>query len=502
MSKSKHSFLLALVGIAVLFLLVVAKWAMAELWYDEILSLELFVLGANSLGEIFSNYVIANNHFLSNGVEYVWMNLLGRDMLGSELLVRLPSLFWGIATILAAGLCWRRHCGKRAALGAAMMLAVSPVFCSFAWQMRGYSLAMLLACLAVTAGADSLVKRSWRNQTVLGLASLLLPLVMPTAVMLPLVVALALAATEMRTGNWRCAVAAVMAPVVGGLLGLSYYASVWNSVLKASQEAGGWTSFWCVLAGVFLPFALHCLCYLPLLPCLWGKKLWARKDVSSSLSRLDLYAQGLLLASAVAVLAILLLRLPSGHFPFPRTFLVLLPAVTFAAAKARGRAVWLDSRLTFGREILLLAAIGCGLIFTTETVNSRALRHGYTQQNLLTQYYKGKDDNRQLAAFLEEQCKENRLYLWLTPDIDGVTAEFYSRLYYHPMSDVIVMPSIVPVGRFQGTLADIISDNVFISARNLEEAETLLAKIQPEGVRLRLEPLHQTEFRTLFVVKR
>jgi len=319
---------------------------------------------------------------------------------------------------------------------------------------------------------------------------------------LPVRIALALAATEMRTGNWRCAVAAVMAPVVGGLLGLSYYASVWNSVLKASQEAGGWTSFWCVLAGVFLPFALHCLCYLPLLPCLWGKKLWARKDVSSSLSRLDLYAQGLLLASAVAVLAILLLRLPSGHFPFPRTFLVLLPAVTFAAAKARGRAVWLDSRLTFGREILLLAAIGCGLIFTTETVNSRALRHGYTQQNLLTQYYKGKDDNRQLAAFLEEQCKENRLYLWLTPDIDGVTAEFYSRLYYHPMSDVIVMPSIVPVGRFQGTLADIISDNVFISARNLEEAETLLAKIQPEGVRLRLEPLRQTEFRTLFAVKR
>jgi hypothetical protein len=500
MGQTERRHYLFLAGIVALFLLVIAKWAMAELWYDEILSLELFVLGANSLGEVFSNYVIANNHFLSNGVEYVWMSLLGRDILGSELLVRLPSLVWSVATILVAGLCWRRHCGKRAALGAAMMLAVSPVFCSFAWQMRGYSLAMLLACLAVTAGADSLVKRNWRNQTVLGFSSLLLPMVMPTAVMLPLVITLALAFTESRTGSWRRAVGAVIAPVVGGLLGLSYYASVWNSVLKASQEAGGWTSFWCVLAGVVLPLALHCLCYLPLLPGLWGKKLWAREDGSSSLSRLDLYAQGLLLASAVAVLAILLLRLPAGHFPFPRTFLVLLPAVTFAAAKARGRAVWLDSRLTFGREILLLAAIGCGLIFITENVNAMALRNAHTQQNLLTQYYKGKDDNRQLAAFLEEQCQENRRYLWLTPDIDGVTAEFYSRLYYHPVSDVIVMPSIVPVSRFQGTLAGIIMDNVFISARNLEEAETMLAKITPEGARLRLEPLHQTEFRTLFSV--
>jgi len=489
-------------GIVVLFLLVVAKWSLAELWYDEIMSLELFVLGAKSLGDVFRNYVAANNHFLSNAIEYVWLNLVVRDNISSELAVRLPSLACSVGTILTAGLCWRRHCGKRAALGAAMMLSVSPVFCSFAWQMRGYSLAMLLACLAVTAGADSLTGRTRRNQTVLALASLLLPLVMPTAVMLPLAIALAMTYSHLRTAwhDWRGAIRLSLLPFIGSMLGLSYYATLGDSLQKASQEAGGWTGFWRTLAAIILPMALHIIGYLILLPALWGKKPFAQEKASLSITKIDLYAQGLVLASLAAVLGALLLRLPFTYFPFPRTFLVLLPAVTFAAAQARGKAQWLDLRMTQTRELLLLAILGCVLIRATETVNSWSLRRARTRQNLLTQYYRGKDDNRQLAAYVAEHFQaEGRQCVWLTPDIDVVTGEYYCRLYDR-QPDGSFLPVVLPVDRIHGPLPLSGSEYVLVSARTKVEAEAILAKIVPDDAHPRLEPLHKTEFRMLFSV--
>ncbi|MBP5300115.1 MAG: hypothetical protein J6Y80_01795, partial [Victivallales bacterium] len=48
-----------------LFLCCIVFWVQSDLWYDEVLSLEM-VFGHDSPWELFRDYRFANNHFLSN----------------------------------------------------------------------------------------------------------------------------------------------------------------------------------------------------------------------------------------------------------------------------------------------------------------------------------------------------------------------------------------------------------------------------------------------------
>ena len=90
-----------------IFLLRVTPWSMAELWFDEVLTLQYFAIGQEDstfLG-IFRNYIMANNHFLNSAVYWWWVRFLNYNFTAH--LLRWPSLFFGLATIAVVVLHWR-----------------------------------------------------------------------------------------------------------------------------------------------------------------------------------------------------------------------------------------------------------------------------------------------------------------------------------------------------------------------------------------------------------
>ncbi|MBR4125485.1 MAG: glycosyltransferase family 39 protein, partial [Victivallales bacterium] len=237
-----------LVAVEALFLCCVLSWLMSDLWYDEVLSLNL-VLSHDSPWAIFRDYRFANNHFLNNFLEWLWLRGLNLNA-GSEFLVRLPAVFFGMGTVAVALLSWRRFLGEKVALLTAVVMACSPVFTAFAWQFRGYSLAMFLSALAVTAAASRWKKPTWENGLALFCVSLLMPLVMPPAAMLPFALAFALFVGKGKAlREWKGCWAAVRGawpPVVGAVLGVAYYLTLWEEFQRATRESGGWTSAWLV----------------------------------------------------------------------------------------------------------------------------------------------------------------------------------------------------------------------------------------------------------------
>ena len=85
---------------------------------------------------------------------------------------------------------WRKFLGDCLATVGGLMLAISPVFTAYAYQVRGYSLTFLLAAMAVSGVFEILYGNRIRGQLLLAAASLLLPLVMPTnAILAPALLA-------------------------------------------------------------------------------------------------------------------------------------------------------------------------------------------------------------------------------------------------------------------------------------------------------------------------
>ena len=135
--------------VAAVFLLRSFLWFNAELWYDEVLTLSRFVFNSHdgSLLNVFRDYPIANNHMLSTAVYWIWTHLVG---LPDEAILRIPSIVGGLATIAIVMRHWRKFIGDCLATVGGLMLAISPVFTAYAYQVRGYSLTFLLAAVAVS----------------------------------------------------------------------------------------------------------------------------------------------------------------------------------------------------------------------------------------------------------------------------------------------------------------------------------------------------------------
>ena len=491
------------------FLCRVSGWACGEFWYDETLSLTHFVLGRTSPWSIFRTYPIANNHILSNALEWIWLALGGGGPGFTETLVRIPALAASLATLLLIALGWRRFLGARGALLAAALMAASPLFGGFAWQMRGYALAIALSTALVGLGASRLRQPTRRNALGCFATALLLPLTMPSAAMLPFAVLLAMAVCTLRqkTSSDRRGIGRAIRLVgpgaLGVLLGCGYYGTLWQSFVYASHEAGGWPSFWMTLGGILLPFLLHVL--MALLLCLLPLQGTDADAACEALAApAEDYAVALAGACAAAVMAILLLRMPEGRFPFPRVFLPLLPAVTFSATTllVRLKNAALTSQRTFLTALTAIILFGTAAGMAGDWWNVRSLRRGATRQNLLAQYYRGMDDNQRLAARLtESHRKAGRPFLLIVPSMDAPTAQFYLALYG---GDSKTWGIAVAPERLQDALVQEAVQHraqILVSARNADEARTLAdAYGTLTGGSGHLEPLFTTDFRQVWNV--
>ena len=381
--KSHHRLILW--ALAAFFVLRVLRWATADLWYDEILSLQYFVFG-RTLPEIFRDYSIANNHFLCNVVErvYVLVSFFFYPVHRNELLLRLPSIAFGCLTVVTIGACWRRWLGRKLSLIVALLMVASPVFSGFAYQMRGYSLAMFLATVSVTLAISRRESPTLGNALWLFAVSAMLPLVMPTAVVVPMALSIAFLLPVVQRGSearFPDAVRRALPTILGGILGLSYYLTLWAQFMANRRTSGGWESR--LLVFLHLALAFGCHLGILLLPAIRRRRFG------------DRFALSLAYGSTTVILLFLILPTAVGRAPFPRVFLPLLPLYTLAAALSF-KANLADSglgRLTMKK--LAFWAVAPGILLGIGGDILTGIEMDYASeppQNLLQSYYRGSSD--------------------------------------------------------------------------------------------------------------
>lgn len=145
--------LLEYVGVLLLaapfFVLTVRNYLRLDLWFDEIQSLEDFILVP--LGTTVSDYRFPNNHVLFSVLTNLALRgLRVRDLfalMDSPWILRSLMLAVSTLTLLALYATGKRFFGRRVGAMAAVMLATTVPFYNFAVQVRGYILSMLLLCV-------------------------------------------------------------------------------------------------------------------------------------------------------------------------------------------------------------------------------------------------------------------------------------------------------------------------------------------------------------------
>lgn len=419
-----------------LYLVRVLPWAMAELWHDEVITLGDFVLGPSGSGplHVFRSYPVANNHILFSALGWWWVRFIGFSV--DEYLLRLPCMAFGVIAIVLAVRCWRRWLGAELSCLAGVTLAISPVFGAFACEFRGYSLTMLLSAVAVQGLAEMSDGHLRRGLWLQVPALLLLPLVIPSNVLLAFVHGLFIVLWPDWPGSRRARWLAALAVAAAGALGLSYYLTIWDQFAKVLHETTGWRSGLSVLGAVGLGVWAHlgwAGIALPLAACRPSSRRPA--DPGGQRAWAGIYAG----CVAVPVLATLLGDYSNA--PFPRVYLLYLLPLTFAAFRfLRPGRRW--SR----RSFLLCAGLTVAMGFAWERAcdlrTNAAVRRGEHPQDLLQQYYRNRTDLRGVAAAVARAGAPPAPVV-VTDAYDFPTFRFYWAQYGMP-ADAVVAENRMP----------------------------------------------------------
>ncbi|MBR0459937.1 MAG: hypothetical protein IJJ26_11925 [Victivallales bacterium] len=435
-SYSEQSSLAWLVIALAVYLVRVTPWLLSEFWYDEVLTLGNFAMDVDGRGlwtSVFRSYPIANNHILNSAIYWLWVRVLNFG-LDNEQLVRLPSLIFGGATIAIVVCHWRRWIGDVLADIGGLLMAISPVFTAFAYQVRGYSLSMFLATIALSGALEHMGGHRLRGQVLMCVSCLLLPLVIPSNFLFVFALATAIAiyaslevsADGKRSFQWRGLLAGVPA-LLCGALGSSYYLTLWESFKRAAQEPAGWSSAWLAFLHVPFAFAVHALVLLAIL--FWPHHPHKDAETENAPScTVDIFSPQLVFAGvSVLLLALVILFGRAGHAPYPRVFLVFWPGWTLGvmlSLRQTGR----DTRMAF--PVMALLVLGNGFLWErgAQELTRQALARNVSPCNLLQQYYRGTTGIRNSIELLhDEQWMQGAIVL--TDEYDLPTANMYWMLH-------------------------------------------------------------------------
>ena len=241
--------------------------ARQSFWYDEISSFLSFAI--EGPGVAFGSYVVPTNHVpMTLAVWAVWRATGSSD----ELLLRLPALAAGIASIPTAALLAERLLGRRALLPGALVMALAPIPILASTEARGYAfviLAALVGALAIARAREGGSSAAWiafATAAAIGAWSHPVALALPIAA-----VAVGLASRRDRAlaiaGTLSLAIAAVLlAPLSGDVLSTrsDYLRSEATQPSLLSREtceaalglALAWSGPWRMPDPVLVPLAL------------------------------------------------------------------------------------------------------------------------------------------------------------------------------------------------------------------------------------------------------
>lgn len=406
---------LLIIACAVAFIALAFERLTADLWYDEILTLADYVLGQRSVWDVFRVYPVANNHVLFSAALWVWVSLTQRI---DEWLLRLPNLLIALGSIGVIGWWWRRWLGNWPAIVGAMAMMFSEVFASFAFQLRGYGLSMLLGLLAVTAITELRSGRTTRGQIVGILSLLALPLVIPTNALLG--IGVVLSGLVVIAGPLKRRVALLAPMTLALLVGSSYYLLIWEQFTKVVRQTEGWDSASHVIGHWTLALLMHLGALLiPVIPAA-VRRLRGRRVPAPEGLRL-----GAMLLITISLPAMLFVMF-SGSAPFPRTLLAWLGPWTIGVLlMGRDDPMWRKVPWALAAVVLLNAVIWQTVAIAR---TSRALAAGTYPQNLIMQYY---DRDRSISTILARCAAEADLgrSIILTSFHDYPTAQYYGSVF-------------------------------------------------------------------------
>ena len=460
----------------VLYVVRILPWATAQLWIDEVITLYNYA-GAfhpgTTLGSVFRNYTLANNHILSTAIYWCWLKIV--PVTAPEILLRLPSLVFGALTLAVVCFWWRKWLGTRIAVLGTVVFAASPVFPAFAYQIRGYSLSMLLAAIGVALAAEVLEEAPkhfhWKAQAALLLLGVLQPLIMPSAALFPAATALWLALTR-RPGErligetfWRRCASAIPS-ALGGILGLAYYLTLGEQFRLARLDAGEISADWWTPSSsamhVLAAMAAHLgVLLVPLV----------LTPVFRKIKQLIYNKSIIILLSWLIAEALMYVAAGRQTVPFPRNSLVFFPMVTFAALLAIRDLPrrFIRRGVIFGAGMLVIL-LGIGITAWQEAVCLKLVRAGDIPQDLLKQQYRGDDSTRTIVRNLHEAGLCDHSY-FLVSDNDGTVAKWHYEVLGHSPQRVYDRTLLLANRRFWEQPGGVAL--VFVSARLPPEADQL-----------------------------
>lgn len=140
--KTSRSSWLVLIGLVVIGS-ILRLWRLdTDLWFDELLSLLNFI--RQPLGEIVTRLPDQNNHILFSLLSHESVRLFGE----SAWAVRLPSVIFGVLSVVALFLLGRRLLGVREALLASALMTFSYHHIWFSQNARGYMALLFFSILS------------------------------------------------------------------------------------------------------------------------------------------------------------------------------------------------------------------------------------------------------------------------------------------------------------------------------------------------------------------
>ncbi len=339
-----------------------------SLWFDEAFTAVRTL--HPSLSATFSSMVhTENSPFLWYLIEWVDYRLLG----SSEFALRLPSALFGIATVPLAWATARELAGRRAALLAASLVAVGPLFVWYSQEARVYSLFAMLGALATLGFVRVLHDR--RGATVLlavGGGLCLASHYFAFFLLAPMAVWI-LVDPRLRRRAWPAVAAFVLVGValIPLLIAQGGHYTQWIGEWTLSERILAIAQYW-LLGESGAPLG-HSVELLVALPFLLGAALWLyrasrrpaqveRRELDGTLAMLALWGP--------AVLLPILLALAGLDYLTPRNLIAAMVPLTVMFA------IMLGSRSTgLPGLACALAAVAAMLLVTLDvTVNHRLQR--------------------------------------------------------------------------------------------------------------------------------
>ncbi|HEX7447614.1 MAG TPA: hypothetical protein VF306_08720 [Pirellulales bacterium] len=385
-----------------------------DLWHDEIYTVITFV--ARGPGFIVTDYSLANNHVFYSLVLWPFYRISD-----SDLMLRLPSLMFTIATLALVFRLALRRLGLVAAVLATTLLGLNQMFLIHTIQVRGYGLSMcLMAWLVDLALAPPGAPA--RRRLAVALVGAAFLYVMPTNLLffVPLAAAaLAERWRQDRRGTKRLAFDAA-AWAGAGILALLAYLPIAAQIAEVSRRSprGSWGNV-ATLAGNFFSPALRDLWWLAPVAAA-GMLGWTCCARSAEQRR---GAAVPLLAGAVVCGAFLL----SGALrisPFERNYCPLLPLLALAAGWSLAGLAYAVRRRwpSIPDELMALAgwaliglALAPALITYPRRLDERrrqvAAYSRWPVQDGYYNYYAADFRPSELAAWLADQHIERRAYV-------------------------------------------------------------------------------------------